>query len=277
MVNVRTFKKILQRTQSELKEIVSNYLIKKDYKVTEGDGFVYGEGDIPILLVAHLDIVHQQPPQKIYFDAEELVMWSPTGIGGDDRCGVYALMRLISKDYKPHVLFLEDEEVGCKGAHKCVKALEKPNVKFMIEIDRRGSDDCVFYDCDNKDFKEYIESFGFKTAWGSYTDICVLSKNWDIASVNLSSGYFNEHTEKEFINLNYLVRTLKRVVNILEDTDDRYFDYQPVVYKSYPLSNYKQQNIYNTDELDDYPINLDGCSYYKYGWYDKEHNWHWYN
>ena len=32
----------------------------------------------------------------------------------------------------------------------------------MIELDRRGKNDCVFYDCYCPDFIEYVEQFGFE-------------------------------------------------------------------------------------------------------------------
>ena len=173
-IKIKNFKKVLRTTQQELKEMVVDYLKEQKYKPTVGDGFVYGAGEIPILLVAHLDTVHKSLPTDIFFDPIKRVLWSPQGIGGDDRCGVYMIMKLLEK-YKPFVLFTEDEEIGAIGADKVVKQLVAPEVKFIIELDRRGNKDCVFYDCGNDDFHKYIESFGFETAMGSFSDICTLS------------------------------------------------------------------------------------------------------
>ena len=36
------------------------------------------------------------------------------------------------------------------------------DLKYIIELDRRGSDDCVFYQCDNHEFDAYVEKFGFQ-------------------------------------------------------------------------------------------------------------------
>lgn len=213
---IDVFKKILQCSQLELKEHVKNVLVSTGYKPVTGDGFLYAEGKIPILLVAHLDTVHKEKPTDIFYDSEQDVMWSPQGIGGDDRCGVYAILRMLY-NHHPYVLFTEDEEKGCLGAEKAVSILKRPEVKFIIEIDRRGSDDCVFYNCGNKEFQTYIESFGFETANGTYSDICVLSDEWDIASVNLSSGYYNEHSTEEYIRLNELETTYERIIDILKD------------------------------------------------------------
>lgn len=248
MVKIETFKKILNKTQSELKETMTKYLEEVGYKPIVGDGFVYAKGTIPILLVAHLDTVHLTRPTEIYYDEEQKVMWSPQGIGGDDRCGVYIISKLLN-NFHPYVLFTEDEEKGAIGAGKVVETLNKPNVKFIIEIDRRGADDCVFYDCGNKEFQEYIESFGFKTAIGSFSDICTLSDAWDIASVNLSSGYHDEHTKSETINTDEVENTYKRVKEILFDDkeNDKYFDYQKVEYTSKFQSSGSFKKVYEDD------------------------------
>lgn len=295
MVMSTTFKQILQQTQPNLKEILHRYLIKKDYTPISGDGFLYAKGDIPIMLVAHMDTVHKDIPEEIFFDKEQMVMWCPDGIGGDDRCGVYAIVHLMYLGYRPHILFTEDEELGCVGAKKCVQELDKPDVKFIIEIDRRGEDDCVFYDCDNKKFIEYIETFGFKKAWGSSSDIRTLSDAWEVASVNLSSGYYNEHTNREYIKLNQLDATIEKVKKILDDDseDKPYYDYQKKTYSYYNYNyntynsknktyNYKKGKNETDCVMEPYDPKIDtgeyytyygGCIYYEKGYYDDHGVW----
>ena len=257
MKDIKTFKKILRWNQKDLKQILEMYLRIQKYEPIVGDGFIYATGDIPILLVAHMDTVHLSIPDEIYYDSFHNVMWSPQGIGGDDRCGVFMILKLLEK-FKPHVLFTEDEEKGCIGATKAANKILKPDVKFIIELDRRGSDDCVFYDCENEKFQEYIESFGFKTEIGTYSDICILSDEWDIASVNLSSGYYNEHTRYEYIKLNDMEKTFERVAKILEDENSEYYDYQ------------KREYIYHNNTHSGYHTYEDD-----YGYLDENDEWHW--
>ena len=72
---------------------------------------------------------------------------SPQGIGGDDRCGVYALSKIYGQSSrKPWLLFTCDEEVGGIGAHVFCEDHAKgklpeslSNLKFLIELDRKGS------------------------------------------------------------------------------------------------------------------------------------------
>lgn len=222
---------LLKLTQEELKVEVYNYLRQKKMKPIYDDGFVYAKGDIPILLVAHMDTVFDEPPKRLFYNKTEDKIFNPNGgLGGDDRCGVYAIMKLLEK-YKPYVLFTEDEEIGCIGAKKTVDKLLKPKVKYIIEFDRRGCNDCVFYDCGNEEFMDYIESFDFEMDYGSCSDISILGNEWDIASVNLSSGYYNEHTEKEYIIFHELENTIVRAEKMLRDYEKaRYFDYQEIKY-----------------------------------------------
>ena len=201
-------------------------------KPINGNGFLYAKGNIPVLVVAHMDTVFDEPPKRLCYKKNEDKIYNPDGgLGGDDRCGIYAILKLL-ENYKPYVLFTEDEEIGCVGASKSVKAISKPNVKYIIEFDCRGKDDCVFYDCGNDDFMDYVESFGLITDYGTCSDISVLGSAWDIASVNLSSGYYNEHTNKEYIIFNELQKTIKRASMMLKCLDKApYFDYQEIIYE----------------------------------------------
>lgn len=249
-MDINNFKKILRLKQKDLKMLCLKYLISKDYEVNYGDGYVYGEGDIPVMLVAHLDTVHRELPYHIYFDKEQDVMWSPEGIGGDDRCGVYSILKIL-ENYKPYVLFLEDEEIGCVGATKATKVLDMPDINFIIELDRKGINDCVFYDCGNKDFQKYIESFGFKTKDGSFSDIVELSDAWDIASVNLSIGYFNEHTFSETIHTKLMQLTINKVKKILEDVKkhpNEFYEYDKTSRWVYYTNYEKEEEKYELQE-----------------------------
>lgn len=183
-------------------------------------------------MVAHLDTVHKQTPSQIFYDSTKRVVWSPQGIGGDDRAGVYAILKIM-EECKPHILFLEDEEIGGIGASFAATIMSRPDVNFMIELDRNGTDDAVFYECDNLDFIDYITGFDFIEDDGTFTDISVLSPMWDLAGVNLSIGYHHEHSTREYIDLNELDYTVERVLNILNDGNEKYFDFQEKQYMNY--------------------------------------------
>lgn len=187
--------------------------------------FILVHGQAPVMLIAHLDTVHEQPVKDICFSADKNILMSPQGIGGDDRCGVFALVKVYqSAQIKPWLLFTCNEEVGGIGAKKfCLahKQHQLPNeldsLKFIIELDRKGSRDAVFYRCANPDFEAYITGKGFKTAQGSFSDISLIAPELSIAAVNLSSGYHYAHTLYEHINRAELDDTICKVVDIISD------------------------------------------------------------
>ena len=199
--------------------------------------FILVHGQAPVMLVAHLDTVHEEPVRDICLSADGNIIMSPQGIGGDDRCGVFALVSAYDlADKKPWLLFTCDEEIGGLGAKKfCIAhsqhqlPKELDNLKFLIELDRKGKSDAVYYRCANTDFEEYITGKGFKTAQGSFSDISLIAPELKIAAVNLSCGYYQAHTRHEYINRSQLDATIHTVVDIISESsraDFPTFDYR---------------------------------------------------
>lgn len=218
MRNVDKLIHLCKLKQDELKDWLYNHL-KNYYKdIDNSDGYLYCKGDIPVCLVAHMDTVHTKSVADVWisYDSPDIIT-SPQGIGGDDRCGVFALLQL--KYLKPHLLFTEDEEIGAIGAEKFVKKYKELDVNVFIEIDRRGSNDVVRYDDDNDSVVKIFEEYGFKEEYGSFTDISTLCPHFGISGVNISSGYYNAHTTNEYINLEELLFNIKRIKNIIKHSN----------------------------------------------------------
>jgi hypothetical protein len=199
---------IFKLSAQKLKQNLRAELVKLGYSeksLHNKSKFLYAEGDAPYMLVAHLDTVHKDLPSIICYSNDGNYMMSPQGIGGDDRCGVYIILELLKKlPYRPYVVFTMDEEVGGLGAMAFSNYIDQhdmPELKYIVEYDRKGNEDCVFYDCDNKEFVEFVESFGFKEDYGTFTVICDIAPTMGVAAVNLSSGYFSPHTEHEYVSL----------------------------------------------------------------------------
>lgn len=216
------FESILRMRQASLKVRCKDGLEAMGYKTVSDDGYVYGKGDLPVLLVAHLDTVHEKCPKDFVY--KDHFLWSPQGIGGDDRCGVYMIFEII-KDLKCHVVFVEDEEVGCIGSAKfCRSEIARKissGINFIIEFDRRNDHDAVYYSCANEKFEEFISGFGhFKTATGSYSDICEIAPAVGAAAVNLSCGYYNEHHKTEYIDLEAMHRNIEEAKRIIASCDE---------------------------------------------------------
>lgn len=198
---IEKFKNICNMEQEDLKPKLKNILSSMGYKdIKNEDGFLYAKGEVPVLLLAHMDTVHNFTPFIIEIKETErgTELSSPFGIGGDDRCGIYMILQII-KELKCSVLFLEDEEIGCIGAKlfSNTEYVKDLGVNYMIEFDRRGSKDAVFYNCDNAEFEDFVTEDFFVTNWGSCSDISHVAPAAGIAAVNLSCGYYSEHTKHE--------------------------------------------------------------------------------
>jgi hypothetical protein len=212
-------------------QALAHSLLKRfGYAVQSGLLFAYGAGDIPVLLVAHTDTVHEVAPRRIYHDSVSRVVWSPDGLGADDRAGVYAMASILRAGLRPHVLFTDLEEVGGRGAEDAAELLPAPSVNLLVQIDRRGARDAVYYSCDNPAMEKYVTAqTGHKTAQGTFSDISVLMPKWGIGGVNLSAGYYNEHTTAEHLRLNELDATVRGVESILRHPPKERFAYRPCV------------------------------------------------
>ena len=221
MKNNRFFLSLVCMSQCELKEFLRKELVSNygERNVSSKDGYLMARGEIPVTLVAHLDTVHERLPSIDEILIEGNCISSPNGIGGDDRCGVWIIISLIRQGMKPTVIFTEDEEIHCIGARKFITnrfALDLvKRTNFIVELDRRGNNDAVFYNCENKDFQEFIISNGWELAYGSCSDISYIAPASNRAAVNLSVAYYNPHTLSEYINLKELENIKVRVQRLI--------------------------------------------------------------
>ena len=206
--------------------------IYTDDEIVVKDKYMYLMGNIPIMLVAHVDTKYP-PSTDIQHDKSKNVLWSNNHLGADDRAGVAAIREIIrecTKDYKPSVALLDEEEKGCIGAKEFAsdfknKVITVENINAVIELDRRGANDAAFYDCDNKEFTEYIKSLGFNAVKGSCSDIKHICPAIHVAGVNLPIGFENEHEPNERLFLDQWQKTLDIVKSVVKNPPERLYAY----------------------------------------------------
>jgi hypothetical protein len=227
--------KVLRSSQKDLlyKYLphVMDSIGRKDYDISRDCLFVHG--NVPVMLCCHLDTVGNVHVKNIVSENGTLRNAENQLLGADDRCGVYGLIELSialgKKGIKPYLAFFTDEEIGLIGADNFIK--KNPynlyDIKFCIELDRRGKDDCVFYEADYcEEFIQYVESKGFKYNSGSCSDISCIIETWKIPCVNLSIGYYNEHTPREYLVIDEMMSTINKVYNWLLNVENEKIDFQ---------------------------------------------------
>lgn len=185
--------------------------------------YMRGKRKNKVLLVAHADTVWDKQfersfntKHKLLF-ADGVISSSSTkcGIGADDRAGCAMLWLL--KDLGHSLLITDGEELGGKGSNWLMNAKKNKDIaeeintqhQFMIQLDRRHGSDFKCYSVGTDEFREYIQRItGYEEPDRfSYTDIVTLCR--DITGVNLSVGYYNEHSHQECLYVEEWHNTLE--------------------------------------------------------------------
>ena len=264
-----TISKIFMASAEKLKNSLRKELHQHGYKsIHNKKKFLYAEGNAPYMLIAHLDTVHKDLPSIICYSKDGDYIMSPQGIGGDDRCGVYIILELLKKlPFKPYIVFTMEEETGGFGAYAFVDYVKDnaPDLKYIVEYDRKGNDDCVFYSCDNRDFVDFVEGFGFVETFGTFSDISIIAPALKTAAVNLSSGYYNPHTCHEYVSVSDMHNIIEASVKML-CTECEGFQYIAKTYKTSKFTKYKYKSVsmvpagtlyVYSPHFDEYYINAD--------------------
>lgn len=219
---------LFKMTDKQLYKVMTKFLIARysEEQVLVNENFIIARGESPIAIVAHLDTVYKYPVSDLYYDTRKNVLWSPDGLGADDRAGVFAIIKLIQNNLRPSVILTMGEEIGGVGA-AALASIPCPidNLKYIIELDRQGKDDAVFYSTGNEDFQDYIIGFGFTKRRGTFSDISFLAPGWEKCAVNLSIGYENEHSVIETLNVTHMFDTIRKVIKMLKVKDIPFFEY----------------------------------------------------
>ncbi|WP_062050458.1 M20/M25/M40 family metallo-hydrolase [Bacillus sp. JCM 19034] len=204
-----------------------------------------------ILLNAHLDTVYELEEGRNII--KNGTVWSSSKgiLGADDRAGVAVILHLVEHLYhssfngKVKVIFTVEEECGLVGASK-VDDYFLWGTDGAIVVDRRGNGDIVtscgsFLPFCHQDYGTFFKKVavdeglsGWATTMGGSSDTRIWAGH-GIQSVNLSAGYWNEHTDEETLDVAACYQTatlLKGVLkrgNELKNTIRKINRKQPVV------------------------------------------------
>jgi len=206
---------------------------------------------------------------------------NPTGIGGDDKCGIFICLELLKQLDKVKIGLFVSEETGCHGSSKCdVSFLE--DVGYITQYDAPGNhlitEICSgvrLFERESEFFEKSISviesAFGNEMLIQShpYTDVSQLKKKIDVSCINMSCGYYNMHTKEEFISIDDVERAIeagKNMVFILGLNKYQY-DYKPIVYTNKTIMNslveedvFEEDTYYYQLETIDVEENKDGIT-----------------
>jgi hypothetical protein len=176
-------------------------------------------------VIAHTDTVHDidtinireeqlsntQGELKLSYKAYNN-LGNPTGIGGDDKCGVFACLTLLKELPYLKAAFFVSEETGCHGSKKAKEEFFD-NVGYGIQFDAPENwmitEKCfgqVLFDRDSEFFEkvdqvlnEGMNNEDMQYMVHPYTDVYALRTKFNFSCINFSIGYYNYHTKNEYV------------------------------------------------------------------------------
>ncbi|MGV4321268.1 M20/M25/M40 family metallo-hydrolase [Bacillus mojavensis] len=225
-----------------------------------------GTGDgATVLLSAHMDTVFNVYPDRELLDDGDIIISSKGALGADDRAGIAIILTVlrnfdqISFDGIIKIAFSKEEEIGCVGAKKIDPEWYK-DVDLAIVVDRRGNSDIVV-GCMDAFCSDTVGTFVEECAkmsdmnWnaveGGISDAMIFSGN-GINSINLSAGYYNEHTEREYVCIEDMKRTIQLIMQIFAVINHHYADFGKVPMENQWVQRYSEYSDfykYRDEEL----------------------------
>ena len=180
--------------------------------------FIKGTRQDRVLLLAHADTVWDSMDPYIIqkpdlYINKGIVTNKSGGLGADDRAGCAIVWAL--RDMGHSILITNGEEYGGVGSdwlmdcNPDIRDEINTNCSFAVELDRCNDKDFKCYSVGTDAFREYIikETGYSEPNRNSFTDIVTICEH--ICGVNLSVGYYNEHTDNEYLDIDAWENTLR--------------------------------------------------------------------
>lgn len=176
-------------------------------------------------IVAHLDTVHIDQVELVESDSrlelKELEVSGkrtlkgidplrkvPTGIGGDNKCGVYIALKLMLEFDVIKGAFFVEEEIGMKGSKQADDSFFS-DVGYAFQFDAPTRNwfsaklmgvqmwNNLFFN----DLFPVLEKFGIDNITESdpYTDVLQIRKKYGLCCAVFPTGYYNQHSRDEYV------------------------------------------------------------------------------
>ena len=214
-------------THSRNEELMISYLetvlSEKGFDYKKDDiGNIYvtkGEAKFFPCFVSHTDTVHKvnlnlkvvqlEENGKTILTGIDANTMKPSGIGGDDKCGVFLCLEMLDTLDNVKVAFFVSEEIGCVGSRQADPEFFS-NVGYAIQYDSPYGDSMSMTLMGKQLFGRSSE-FGNKVgnlilehgitdwAYHPYTDIWPLMEKFGFSCLNLAAGYHRYHTDNEYV------------------------------------------------------------------------------
>lgn len=193
-----------------------------------------GDADLYPTMVSHIDTVHDinYNAELVQLNDMLLAVDNKTaeryGIGGDDKVGVYITLSMLDAFDNFKAVFFKDEEVGCIGSSNADFSFFDDST-IVLECDRRGFGDFVTSISGTKlsddtlinDIQDILDVYKRTTCSGGITDVGEIADKNEVQVANMSCGYYDPHSDNEYILVSEVESTKDMCYNILHRTKDK--------------------------------------------------------
>lgn len=257
--------------EKALADWLEEWFVKHEVEYTrDGDNFYKLDQYQEPILSAHLDQVKTNGKAEHFYSTPDKHIiaynkdWERTSLGGDDKNGVWIILKMLEKKLPINFIISAGEEVGCVGIKQLDTGKVLDKIKeldtWCIVLDRRGSNDVLDSGSGStycktlaQDICNYLGDMSVTS--GSLSDTATICEYCE--SVNMSVAYEKPHQSEEHTNW---VR-LQCICDYVEQlcTDFVHYPTDPSVYakKTWYYNNSKKGKKYE----DDFE-----------GWYDRYYN-----
>ena len=182
-------------------------------------------------VVAHLDQIEtHKGPYRIVQNGDIIsgvnrVDGSSCSLGADDANGICVALQLLNTQDNLKVVFTTEEECGAIGAREAsININFFANVSYFLQADRKGKNSLITHtNCIDvvspeflKDLRPIMTKYGYvPDNSGTLTDVGELCYELKLAGCNISCGYYNQHTSKEYTRISELQNCLNFMEEIL--------------------------------------------------------------
>lgn len=260
MINLRDVLSIPSFSEKEDRviEFITNFCVKNNlnYTLDEKRNIYVQKGSLNKdeyfpCVISHMDTVHTDQHHliekniklnilELYAEFSDykpvLVAYDPitklkTGIGGDNKCGVYVCLRLLEELEDVKVAFFVEEEIGMLGS----KALDHSffqNVGYALQPDAPTnnwfSKTCSGHKLWTQDFFSAVETilgeYGIDNiSRDPYTDVVQLRRYFDFCCAVLPVGYYNQHCSDEYVSESDTKRCVELAKDIIKGLGNKKF------------------------------------------------------
>lgn len=208
MDQVEQFATFCRMKQSEIIKYTIEKLKLLDFAPKFGDGYIFVNGETPVLLIASIETRFNKLPKNIGTDSYGKILMPIKGQFEFYSCSIYAALKIVETTRCSLLVITEHEGIGGHrsfvGSDDGIAVRNKFNC--IIELDYSGEDWRTVLNAtyfvgaeygENESFVEYVKEYEFYSdyVFRNYQYITQISPVLEVAGMNVACGYVVEEKD----------------------------------------------------------------------------------